>query len=196
MIIKQKPEDFIVDEVIKLDLSGGDYHYFKLTKKNRNTLDVIKQISRTVPRNQISFAGTKDKVAITTLLGLKISHNNYVEALQRIDKKLFSLYLNAYQSHLWNEVAKKLLIKNMDVPLLSFGTKFSSKKIQDLYETLMKKEGISKKDFILRSFPDQTPLPSTRPLLIELRDFSFTKPYVSFFLPKGSYATVALDQMQ
>ena len=271
MIIKQKPGDFVVEEVINLDKKPGDYHYFKLTKKNRNTLDVIKEIARKVPRKDISFAGTKDKIAITTqylsiykrkpkidldnveleyissgskpinlgdlkgnnfkikinftpkkitqiknyfgpqrfgknnkevgkailkkdfkeatkLLELEVKNNNYLESLKRIDKKLLSLYISAYQSYLWNKLAEKIN-KNQEIPLISFTT-------TEKYMELMKKEGITKKDLILKQLPDLTPLQTTRPLFVELKNFKFKKPYVSFFLPKGSYATIALEQMQ
>ena len=66
MKIKEKFEDFKVEELIDLDLSGGDYVYLKITKKNLNTMDVIKELTKVVDRKSIGFAGLKDKKAITT----------------------------------------------------------------------------------------------------------------------------------
>ncbi len=66
--IKQNPEDFIVTEVAQLNIqNSGNYAYFKLTKKNRNTLDVVKELSKQlrIKGKQIGFAGSKDKHAIT-----------------------------------------------------------------------------------------------------------------------------------
>ena len=45
-ILKQIPEDFIVKEVRTLKLSDGRFAYLKVKKKSRNTLDVVKEISK------------------------------------------------------------------------------------------------------------------------------------------------------
>ncbi|MFA4887381.1 MAG: tRNA pseudouridine(13) synthase TruD [Candidatus Nanoarchaeia archaeon] len=68
MKIKEKPEDFIVNELIDLEFAEGDYTYVKVRKINLNTLDVVRFFLRQlrIPRNAISYAGSKDKVAITT----------------------------------------------------------------------------------------------------------------------------------
>ena len=43
--LKVKPEDFIVREKSNVKMKDqGRFSYFKLTKKNRNTLDVVKEI--------------------------------------------------------------------------------------------------------------------------------------------------------
>ncbi len=66
--IKEKPEDFLVREILNVDLSEeGDYSYFLLRKKDRNTVDVVRELSRRwkVPVKDITFAGLKDKNAIT-----------------------------------------------------------------------------------------------------------------------------------
>ena len=285
MKIKEKPEDFIVDEVIELPKTKGDFLYVKLKKENRNTVDVINEIVKklNLHRKDISFAGTKDKKAVTTqyisifkgnkekikrlkirgvelttmnsgskplrlgdlkgnkfkikidfkpkkitqminyfgpqrfsennaevgkailkkdfkkassLLKLEVKHNDYLGTLQKLDKKILSLLINSYQSFLWNKVCEKLpKTKNIQVPLFSFDAEFKSKKIESLYAKLLTEENITKRDFIIRHMPDLSPLSNTRPLLVKIEKFSFKKPFVSFFLPKGSYATVALEQM-
>jgi len=47
--IKQRPEDFIVEEIIELDSKPGPYFYIKLTKKQWNTLDVVKILQERLP---------------------------------------------------------------------------------------------------------------------------------------------------
>ena len=66
--LKQIPSDFIVKEIFDHQETKGKYYYFLLTKENRNTLDVIKEIARklNLKPKDIGFSGTKDKVAITT----------------------------------------------------------------------------------------------------------------------------------
>ena len=66
--LKQIPEDFIVEEVINLELTDkGDYSYFLIEKKNWNTKDVIKIIAKklNIRERRINIAGIKDKIALT-----------------------------------------------------------------------------------------------------------------------------------
>ena len=86
-IIKQLPEDFIVEELqpAKLKLSPGNcnYKYFWLTKKGLSTLEAIRAISDYlgISKDRIGFAGAKDKKAVTTQL---ISIRKGKEALPTI----------------------------------------------------------------------------------------------------------------
>jgi tRNA(Glu) U13 pseudouridine synthase TruD len=67
MKIKTIPEDFIVEEIIDLDFNiEGRYFYYKLTKKNWNTADVIKRIKQISNSKNVGYAGLKDKFAVTT----------------------------------------------------------------------------------------------------------------------------------
>lgn len=67
--IKTIPEDFIVEEIPDFTIDkSGSYTYFKLTKTGYTTLNALKKISfRTkIDFKKFSFAGTKDKNAVTT----------------------------------------------------------------------------------------------------------------------------------
>lgn len=76
--IKQKPEDFIVKEIMELkfdgsidDDSGGysnhNFSYYKLTKQNYNTVEAVNIIAKkwAIRPKFINFAGAKDKKAVT-----------------------------------------------------------------------------------------------------------------------------------
>ncbi len=66
--IKEKPEDFIVNEIIDLEIKkDGTFCYLILEKKNISTIDAINIISKhfNMPSREIGFAGLKDKNAIT-----------------------------------------------------------------------------------------------------------------------------------
>lgn len=76
------PEDFIVEEIYDLKRfeekdEGKDYFYFKLKKTNYDTLRALDKIAKIfhVSKKMVHFAGTKDKVGITTqiisIVGLK-----------------------------------------------------------------------------------------------------------------------------
>jgi len=79
--LKQQPEDFVVEEVtadgVVLGVGGGgvsrsqalaDYTVFTLEKNNWDTMRAVKEISKRVgvSRKRFSFAGTKDKKAVST----------------------------------------------------------------------------------------------------------------------------------
>jgi tRNA pseudouridine13 synthase len=67
--IKQKPEDFIVNEITNLKFKEkGDYSIFLLKKTNYNTEKAIQLIADRlrIQRKNIGYAGNKDKIAITT----------------------------------------------------------------------------------------------------------------------------------
>ena len=80
MRIKEKPEDFIVEEITPdgevLEVGkpvtwrggDGDYLVFVLEKKNWNTMGALREIAirARVSKKRFSFAGTKDRRAITT----------------------------------------------------------------------------------------------------------------------------------
>ncbi len=65
--IKEKPEDFIVKEISNIKTSEGQYNYFKLKKTELNTIDACKKIAFAlrINLNDIGFAGTKDRHAVT-----------------------------------------------------------------------------------------------------------------------------------
>ena len=67
--IKQKPEDFIVNEITNIKLKKkGNYSIFLLKKKNYTTEKAVQTIANklNMPRKFIGYAGNKDKVAVTT----------------------------------------------------------------------------------------------------------------------------------
>jgi len=66
--IKEKPQDFYVKEIIETPLGEkGEYAYYRLKKVDRNTIDVVRELSERwkIPVKNITFAGLKDKNAVT-----------------------------------------------------------------------------------------------------------------------------------
>ncbi|MBI2485682.1 MAG: tRNA pseudouridine(13) synthase TruD [Deltaproteobacteria bacterium] len=70
MKIKSRSDDFIVDEYLDLPRfsSTGEYVIYKLEKSGLSTLDVVTQLVRKykIPDREISFAGMKDRYALTS----------------------------------------------------------------------------------------------------------------------------------
>ena len=90
--IKQIPEDFIVEEIINLDVKqSGEYSYFKLKKRDYTTLKAIQTIADklNIPVKFISFAGNKDKKAVTEqAISIRGSNKNNIENLKLNDIEL------------------------------------------------------------------------------------------------------------
>lgn len=69
--IKATPEDFIVDEIPLFEAGReGEYSYYFLDKRDYDTEKAIQRLSETfkIPRRYFSYAGNKDRFAVTTQL--------------------------------------------------------------------------------------------------------------------------------
>jgi len=311
--IKKVVGDFIVKEIMKLNGRKGDYLYLELTKTDRNTMDVVKELAYKlrIPLKFIGFAGNKDKRAITTQyisiyngnpdkirelnienVEIKILHfgsqpiyfgaakgnyfkikfetekkiikvgkvanyygeqrfseNNkeigqailqgeyqkacelinspqiksylynhpeeYRDALRTIQKDLLQLYINAFQSYLWNEVAKQFIKdnfqntvekdellfvenpkNNIDIPLISFDTFIKQKNLRTYYNNLLRKENVSQEDYYLKDFPELIQGTVERSLFVEVRNFKQSKDYLEFTLPPGSFGTIVVKHIE
>jgi len=68
-VIKEKPEDFVVDEIPLYEPSGeGEHLYVRFTKRGLTTDQVVRAVARAMnvhPRD-VGVPGLKDKVGITT----------------------------------------------------------------------------------------------------------------------------------
>ncbi|HID65942.1 MAG TPA: tRNA pseudouridine(13) synthase TruD, partial [Aquificaceae bacterium] len=93
--IKEKPEDFYVKEIKSLNLKDkGEFAFFLLRKKDMTTIDAIRHISRrfNIPLKNISFAGLKDKKAITEqYISIKGLKSEVVEKLENYQTENLSL---------------------------------------------------------------------------------------------------------
>jgi tRNA pseudouridine13 synthase len=68
-VIKRKPEDFIVEEVMALHPQPtGDYLIVRMTKRERNTEEVAQLLAERlrIRRRDVGYAGAKDRNAVAT----------------------------------------------------------------------------------------------------------------------------------
>lgn len=70
-VLKEQFVDFVVDELMQKDLlcdMASNFHVYLLKKTNYTSERAVQQIARSlgIPRKRISYAGTKDKHAITS----------------------------------------------------------------------------------------------------------------------------------
>lgn len=67
--IRQQPEDFIVDELASVEFTGeGEHVCLHIRKRGLNTEDIARQLATLagVTRRDVSYAGMKDRHALTT----------------------------------------------------------------------------------------------------------------------------------
>ena len=114
---------------------------------------------------------------------LEEKKNDFVGALKKIPIRLLRLYVNAYQSYLWNEtLAAYLLSKgevlkevnyslgkfvfvsdskrfvDLEVPIIGFGSEevLVDSIMKKITDDLMAKEGINYNDFVIKQIPELT----------------------------------------
>ena len=141
-------------------------------------------------------------------------------ALKQLPRQLYTMTTQSYQSFLWNEslsryiketfsdaktidysLGKLFTINNyedLDWPIVGYKTKLKGKQ-KEIIEGLMKEEGINY-DFFNSEIPALASEGLTRKAFIKIKDFKLEKfennqQQVSFFLPKGSYATMVMKNL-
>jgi len=143
-------------------------------------------------------------------LHLKDYPNDYVNAIKITPKKILFLYVHSYQSLIWNKTAIftiKNKIKTETLPLIGFSTEVKNKKLKNYIDSLLKKDKISLRDFIIREIPYLSIEGTSRKLYSNVKNIKIGKlkkdnknknKYkikISFALEKGSYATEYLKQI-
>ena len=67
--LRSTPEDFQVDELLDIPLSGsGEHHWLHIQKRDTNTEWLARQLARLagVAARDVGYAGMKDRIAVTT----------------------------------------------------------------------------------------------------------------------------------
>jgi tRNA pseudouridine13 synthase len=92
-VLKQRPEDFLVDEQPLYEASGeGEHLYLFIEKKGATTLDLARRLAKAfrVKRSDVGYAGLKDKHAVTrqhlSIWRPGSSADDDAEALKRFER--------------------------------------------------------------------------------------------------------------
>ncbi|MBW2971061.1 tRNA pseudouridine(13) synthase TruD [Candidatus Woesearchaeota archaeon] len=138
--------------------------------------------------------------------------NDYVGALRLIPRKILLMYVHAYESYLWNKCVAMYLelkgekMKNIDFPIIGFGTESDDPEIKKICSDILCSEGISLRDFIVRQFPELSCEGSTRKIIADIENLEIgeleedelghkKKVKVKFYLGAGCYATVVIKKL-
>jgi tRNA(Glu) U13 pseudouridine synthase TruD len=143
---------------------------------------------------------------------LLIHPGDYVGALRSMNKRILLLYIQAYQSYLWNKIVSYYATyanrQETDIFLPGYGMPtYNDQNLTDSIETVLQEEGITKRDFFIRSIPELSQKGSSRPLHAPISEFDADEwktdsqndnrheITVSFRLKKGAYATEVIRQL-
>ncbi len=163
----------------------------------------------------------KDFKRACELLKLEPNGKEYAMALKK-EGKMLSMYLHSYQSRLFNLILSEYIKskfrhkeincgydmlafpledpeENTKIPLISFDMEAEGE-IKEIIDKLLRKEGITKRDFIIRSLPELVSQTEYRNAFAEIKGLDIGKleggsQTLKFLLDKGSYATVAIKAL-
>ena len=205
------------------DLEGNDFIITvrNLDKKHLNSIKKnYKKIIKTIPNyfDEQRFGVNKNnhiigeyiikkefKKACELIPEIKVKNNDFIGALRTINKRILRMYIHSYQSYLFNETIIQYLklkpTKNINIPIVGFGTEIKDKNLKKIIEKILKKENISFNDFIIRQIPELSSEGNKRDLFVNIKNFKLEsfendelnkgkiKIKIKFTLDKGSYAT-------
>ena len=225
---------FIAKLIIKKDYENALKFY--LTSPRRFDNQQLKRFKEEMLRNWGKFNFKVNKSLAKRIIERYKRTDSWLQAYKAVQPKLREMFVSTYQSYLWNECAKKMIRKIVnkkyvyDIPYsigslafyksldneekrkISVGLNTISENLKtqgiekDIVEEVLKKEGLSLKDFDIKKETGNFFLSRERKLIIHPLNFKIEKPAIdelndknrnsffkvvlSFDLPKGSYATI------
>jgi tRNA pseudouridine13 synthase len=120
---------------------------------------------------------------------------DFVGAIRAVHRSVSLRFVHAYQSYLFNLLLSRNLhdlTAHHDWPtasLIGYDTTLNEQE-----KHLLDEEGIAKEDFKIRSMPELSSKGSLRPMIVPIKNFSYSDSIFSFELPKGAYATSVLRE--
>ncbi|MBW3020852.1 tRNA pseudouridine(13) synthase TruD [Candidatus Woesearchaeota archaeon] len=204
--LKLKDIDILVkgygDESINLGMLEGNYFIINIKDINFKPKPITKFINYYGPQrfgdDNIEIGRSIIKKDFKNLEKFNLSVNKINQS-----RRLSRIYIHAYQSYLWNKSVERLISKGIEVdevPIVGFGTEFKNDSVEEVCKEVLKEEGIKKRDFIIRQCPDLSAEGDVRKVYcdvseLEISELENNQVTVKFFLPKGCYATVFIEQL-
>ncbi len=179
---------------------------------NKNThligkLILEKKWDKTV---KVLTSDKKSKWTKTIVSYLQKNPEDYIGALKTLPKTLQMLFVNAYQSFLFNQIAlefsKKSIRQNIKIPIIGYQTVLENyPRLTSIINKILNKEKIRLENFRVRSLPIK-PKGDERSLLAFPKNLIYKfenddlnknklKAIVEFSLQKGSYGTQVVKEI-
>ncbi|MBD3164791.1 tRNA pseudouridine(13) synthase TruD [Candidatus Woesearchaeota archaeon] len=176
-------------------------NYFGPQRFSRNNKEIGKNIIKKNYRKAVELIVASNSDYNQEIKNILNKSPDYIASLKILPKRLLTLYISSYQSYLWNRTLSIYLQnheKNISIPLIGFGTEFKNKEIEKIATSLIRKEKIGLRDFIIREIPNISSEGQSRKAFTEIKDLSIIQKHkdsikINFKLSKGSYATVAIS---
>ncbi len=151
-----------------------------------------------------------------SMLGYLCEHpQDFAGALRRLPKRLRKMFLNAYQSEIWNRIAEEYFLQerdkellNIKIPLVGYDTELDEdESMHKKIIGILKKDRIKLSDFALKGMPELRCSGGERDFLLfpknlkllEVAEDGFNSGKksvkISFNLQAGSYATILLKEI-
>ncbi len=126
--------------------------------------------------------------------------------IKKLPKTLSLLYIHAYQSYIWNEVAKNFKTTDDYMPIVGYDTVLENYQSGIVIGKLLEKDGIEVSDFKFRTIPHLTCRGQERQIKVKPSDLKWElqkdelnenklKAILEFKLRSGSYATSLIKQL-
>lgn len=185
IIVRNTPLDFESRNPNKVSNFFGEQRFSK------NNADIGKAIIKKDFKTAVTLVLESDgKYEKEVNYFLSEHPNNYLGALKKVPFKILTMFIHAYQSRLFNDVAADW--PQNSIPIIGFNTD------ESVVSGILAKENLSTRDFIIRAFPELSSEGDVRDKYMSISNFSSQKLArdvwkFSFSLGKGSYATVLID---
>lgn len=194
----------------KVNLKDKVINYFGEQRFSKNNSRIGRYIVKKQFKEAVDCMIESDQSMAGIKMHLEKHPNDFVGALKIVKKKTLTLLIHAFQSQIWNETAKKVVLQGVNadyIPIVGFGTEYDNAIVKSIIKDILKNEGITERDFIIKAIPELSAEGGERKLYAEVKDFKIIdkssdelnenkfKVTVSFFLGKGSYATVVIKEL-
>ncbi len=114
------------------------------------------------------------------------------------NKKMVKFFINAYQSWIFNEVINELIgeiDKIKEIPLPGYSSRPKKNDVWKTINRIHKDHGITLNDYRINEL-SITVIGGTRPSSMIIKNLKINDNVLSFELPKGSYATVVINEIR
>ncbi len=166
-------------------------NYFDDQRFSENNKEIGKAIIKKNFKNAVELLKKQNNIDEQTV---KLYKTDYIKIIRHIPTKILKLFVHAYQSYLFNELCKKIILekkytyfeseysqgqlffltkepKNVSLPLVGFGSEIEGGFV-NLVDEIIKKENLDLRDFIIRQIPELSSFGTQRDFLIPIFNFS------------------------
>jgi tRNA pseudouridine13 synthase len=211
-------------KILKRDFEGAVLEFLCSTKneKNKEAIEAREKLKKEMDFKKALEYFPKFLKYERKMLGLLSEQpRNFIGAFRVLPRSLKLMFIHSVQAQIFNEVLEKKIKENAlekerkkckqnfygfpDLQSISETGEFPlgnligyESELDSYEEEALEKYSISKRDFLLKEFPEVSQKGKLRALVVPVKDFEFRNENsgikVSFSLPNGSYATIVLMQ--